>query len=55
MKAVDIVQGRRRSRTELYRGLARKGLTLRQLIVEQVQGLAASCASTSACPSRADR
>ena len=34
---VDIVQGRRRSRTELYRGLARKGLTLRQLIVEHPQ------------------
>ncbi len=29
---------RRRSRSELYRGLARKGLTLRQLIVEHLQG-----------------
>jgi hypothetical protein len=38
MKAVDIVQRRRRSRTEPYRGLARKGLTLRQLIVEHLQG-----------------
>src|ERR1700722_890909 len=30
--------GRRRRRTELYRGLARKGLTLHQLIVEYLQG-----------------
>jgi len=30
--------GRRRRRTELYRGLARKGLTLHQLIVEHLQG-----------------
>ncbi|WP_261554929.1 NtaA/DmoA family FMN-dependent monooxygenase [Frankia tisae] len=29
---------RRRSRSELYRGLARKGLTLRQLIIEHLQG-----------------
>jgi N-acetyl-S-(2-succino)cysteine monooxygenase len=29
---------RRRSRTELYRGLARKGLSLRQLIIEHLQG-----------------
>ncbi len=28
---------RRRSRSELYRGLARKGLTLRELIVEHLQ------------------